>query len=140
MNSIKESLTINFSKMESITDLIDQFIETARCTTSGLPNSDSRQADLMYELDSLVSDFLDQNQLSTDEFVNLERQILNTIAEDLIREGSIISENDCLELNHDESGNFDAESVLIALDSSIVEASVGLANYGIGADGMISEA
>jgi len=126
--------------MESITDLIDQFIETARCTTSGLPNSDSRQADLMYELDSLVSDFLDQNQLSTDEFVNLERQILNTIAEDLIREGSIISENDCLELNHDESGNFDAESVLIALDSSIVEASVGLANYSIGADGMISEA
>ena len=126
--------------MESITDLIDQFIETARCTTIGLPSSDSRQADLMYELDSLVSDFLDQNQLSNDEFVNLERQVLNTIAEDLIREGSIISENDCLELNHDESGNFDAESVLIALDSSIVEASVGLANYGIGADGMISEA
>ncbi len=108
----------------TITDLVGQFLDMARNSEIESPGSGARQAGLMYELDTLVSDFLDQNQLSVDEFNSLEQQVLNTIAEDLLSEGSTNSESTDFALNHDELGNFDAESVFTALDLSILEVSV----------------
>ena len=75
-----------------ITELVDQFLEMASSPDVEPPGSDSRQAGLMYELDTLVSDYLDQNQLSSDEFHHLEQQVLNTIAEDLINESETLNE------------------------------------------------
>ncbi len=128
------------SPMESITatlsDLVGQFVDMARNSDIEPPGSGARQAGLMYELDTLVSDFLDQNQLSADAFNSLEQQVLNTIAEDLISEGSTNNENDSLDLNHDELGNFDAESVFTALDLSILEVSVDVPNDAFAVDGM----
>ena len=108
----------------TITELVDQFLEMASGPDVEPPGSDSRQAGLMYELDTLVSDYLDQNQLSADEFHHLEQQVLNTIAEDLINESEALNENDSLDLTQDELGNFDAESVFTALDLSLMETSI----------------
>ena len=85
---------------------------------------------------AVFGDFLDQNQLSADEFNHLEQQVLNTIAEDLISEGSTSSENDSFALNHDELGNFDAESVFTALDLSILDVSVDQPNEAFVVDGI----
>ena len=86
----------------------------------------------MYELDTLVSDFLDQNQMSGDEFHNLEQQVLNSIAEDLISDSN---ENDSLlALDHDELGNFDAESVFTALDLSLMETTIEPPSESFGID------
>ena len=82
----------------TVTELVDQFLEMASSPDVEPPGSDSRQAGLMYELDTLVSDYLDQNQLSTDEFHHLEQHVLNTIAEDLINESEALNENDSLDL------------------------------------------
>ena len=120
----------------TITDLVGQFLEMARTSDIEPPGSGARQAGLMYELDTLVSDFLDQNQLSADDFHHLEQQVLNTIAEDLISEGNGGDESGGFSLNHDELGNFDAESVFTALDLSILETSVDAPNDAFGVDGI----
>ena len=120
----------------TITELVDQFLEMASSPDIEPPGSDSRQAGLMYELDTLVSDYLDQNQLSTDEFHHLEQQVLNTIAEDLINESEALNENHSLDLTQDELGNFDAESVFTALDLSLLETTIEAPSESFGIDAM----
>ena len=120
----------------TITELVDQFLEMASSPDIEPPGSDSRQAGLMYELDTLVSDYLDQNQLSTDEFHHLEQQVLNTIAEDLINESEALNENDSLDLTQDELGNFDAESVFTAPDLSLLETTIEAPSESFGIDAM----
>ena len=120
----------------TITELVDQFLEMASSPEVEPPGSDSRQAGLMYELDTLVSDYLDQHQLSSDEFHHLEQQVLNTIAEDLINESEALNENDSLDLTQDELGNFDAESVFTALDLSLMETTIEAPSESFGIDAM----
>ena len=120
----------------TITELVDQFLEMASSPDVEPPGSDSRQAGLMYELDTLVSDYLDQNQLSADEFHHLEQQVLNTIAEDLINGSEALNENDSLDLTQDELGNFDAESVFTALDLSLLETTIEAPSESFGIDAM----
>ena len=124
---------MNDSDMTSIPELVTQFLDTARDSGANYLDSATRQADLMYELDTLVSDFLDQNQMSGEEFHNLEQKVLNSIAEDLIGESN---ENDSLSLDHDELGNFDAESVFTALDLSLMETSIEAPSESFGIDAM----
>lgn len=100
----------------SITDVVTQFLEMASGNQTDHPASRTRQADLMYELDSLVSDFLDQNQISSEEYNILEQQVLNSVAEELILNSE---QNDSLNLTADDQGNFDAESVMAALDHDL---------------------
>ena len=116
------------SHTESIPKLVIEFLGTAKDSEGNSFDSATRQADLMYELDTLVSDFIDQNEMSANEFNNLEQQVLNSIAETLIREDSTENDNDELGLNHDNLGNFDAESVLTALDSSLTEELIDVEN------------
>ena len=120
--------------MEPITELVSQFLDMARSQNIEPLGSVARQAGLMYELDTLVSDFLDQNQLSADEFHHLEQQVLNTIAEDLINESEALNENDSLDLTQDELGNFDAESVFTALDLSLMETTIEAPSESFGID------
>ena len=127
-------MTDSTPAMEPITELVSQFLDMARNSEIEPPGSGARQAGLMYELDTLVSDFLDQNQMSGDEFHNLEQQVLNSIAEDLISDSN---ENDSLlALDHDELGNFDAESVFTALDLSLMETTIEPPSDSFGIDAM----
>ena len=126
-------MTDSTHAMEPITELVSQFLDMARNSEIEPPGSGARQAGLMYELDTLVSDFLDQNQMSGDEFHNLEQQVLNSIAEDLISDSN---ENDSLALDHDELGNFDAESVFTALDLSLMETTIEPPSDSFGIDAM----
>ena len=122
--------------MEPINELVSQFLETANSPKIDPPGSGARQAGLMYELDTLVSDYLDQNQLSTDEFHHLEQQVLNTIAEDLISKSETQNVNDSLDLPQDELGNFNAESVFTAIDLSLMETTIEAPIESFGIDAM----
>ena len=125
-------MTDSIHAMEPITELVSQFLDMARNSEIEPPGSGARQAGLMYELDTLVSDFLDQNQMSGDEFHNLEQQVLNSIAEDLISDSN--ENNSLLALDHDELGNFDAESVFTALDLSLMEPTIEPPSESFGID------
>ena len=78
------------------------------------PDSNGSHPGLMYELDTLVSNFLDQNQLSADQFNAIEQQVLNTLAEDVILEADVGDSN--FELAMDDQGNYEADAVFTALD------------------------
>ena len=129
-------MTVPTAAMETITELVSQFLELARNANIEPPGSGARQAGLMHELDTLVSDYLDQNQLSTDEFHYLEKQVLNTIAEDLINESEALNENNPLDLSQDELGNFYPESVFTALDLSLMDTSIDASSESFGIDAM----
>ncbi|AII48935.1 hypothetical protein KR52_07245 [Synechococcus sp. KORDI-52] len=102
----------------SIGELVTEFLDRARSPVGELEAPSTRQAGLMYELDSMVSDFLDQHQLSSDEFMLLEQQVLKSIAEELTLEEA---DGGSLQLSPDDEGNFAADSVLAALDLSITD-------------------
>ena len=122
--------------METITELVSQFLELARNANIEPPGSGARQAVLMHELDTLVSDYLDQNQISADEFHYLEKQVLNIIAEDLINEREALNENNPLDLSQDELGNFYPESVFTALDLSLMDTSIDASGESFRIDAM----
>ena len=68
----------------------------------------------MYELDELVSDFLDHHALSTDDFHAIEQQVLNSLAEELMQ-----NDPESFAMEADNQGNFNAESIFSALDQEI---------------------
>lgn len=103
---------------ENVSDLVEKFLDVAQETAIDMSNTGSRQAELMYELDTLVSDFLDQNQLSSNEFNALEQQVLNSIAEGLIHEDN---QREASDLDHDDNGDFLAESVFTAIDAAMLD-------------------
>lgn len=107
--------------MDSIPDLVNQFIETVQINNLVSSDISSRQGNLMYELDGLISKYLDHNELSSDEFINLEQKVLNAIAEDLIESYDVKLTHDC-----DSNGNFNPESVINALDPIITNSTVEL--------------
>ena len=102
------------SLSESISDLVNQFLDLSRSPEMESSESIGSHLGLMYELDSLVSNFLDQNQLSADQFNAIEQQVLNSLAEDVILEADV--ESSSFELAMDDHGNYDADAVLTALD------------------------
>ena len=102
------------SLSESISDLVNQFLDLSRSPEMETSDSVGSHLGLMYELDSLVSNFLDQNQLSADQFNAIEQQVLNSLAEDVILEADV--ESGSFELAMNDQGNYDADAVLTALD------------------------
>jgi len=112
------------SLSESISDLVNQFLDLSRSPEMETSESLGSHLGLMYELDSLVSNFLDQNQLSADQFNAIEQQVLNSLAEDVILEADV--ESSSFELAMDDQGNYDADAVLTALDLYNLDAPIDI--------------
>ena len=99
---------------ESITELVASFLESSRNADAHGHQGTFRQANWMYELDELVSDFLDHHALSTDDFHAIEQQVLNSLAEELMQ-----NDPESFAMEADNQGNFNAESIFSALDQEI---------------------
>ena len=112
------------SLSESISDLVNQFLDLSRSPEMETSDSVGSHLGLMYELDSLVSNYLDQNQLSADQFNAIEQQVLNSLAEDVILEADV--GDNSFELATDDQGNYDADAVLTALDLYNLEAPIDI--------------
>ena len=111
----KEFLPIE-AMTDTVSELVNQFLDMANSLARSSTESTDRQASLMYELDSLISNYLDENQLSTDDYAALEQQVLNSLAEQIILEGDEAKE---IDLGADDNGNFAAESVFSALEMDL---------------------
>jgi hypothetical protein len=66
-----------------ISDLVQSFLEAAQALvdSSDPVISDSRPAELSYELDQVVSTYLEDHQLSPALFESIQQDVLNTIAD-----------------------------------------------------------
>ena len=97
---------------ESIAGLIDSFFDALR-VSSEASEPEARPAELAYELDQVVSSYLEDNALSPDAYQAIQQDVLNTIAQDL--QDQFIDDAE-LAFSQDASGNVDGSEVLVALD------------------------
>jgi hypothetical protein len=97
---------------EGIANLIDAFFTAVRASTD-LHDQEARSAELVYELDQVVSTYLDEQGLSTDAYQLIQQDVLNTIAHDLI---SFQDSLDDFDVSFDAQGNADPSAVVAAMD------------------------
>lgn len=69
----------------------------------------------MHEIDSAISHYLDENEIPSIVFVELQQELINTVAQKLIEESS--NEEGNGELNIDNEGNYSIEAVFEALET-----------------------
>ena len=100
---------------EMIGTLIDSFVSAIK-ESADLPEPGDRSAELAYELDQVVSAYLDEHELSAEAYHQIEQDVLNTIAADLDTDplGEL-----GLELSYDADGNVDPMAVFTALDDQL---------------------
>ena len=97
-----------------ISDLVDVFLEAAQAVVASVDpqNSHARPAELTYELDQVVSNYLDTHQLSPDHYDSIQQDVVNTIAHQFTDEASDQSGG----LQLDQHGNAGLSDVISLLD------------------------
>lgn len=97
-----------------ISDLVGAFLEAAQAVVASVDpaNSDARPAELTYELDQVVSNYLDTHQLSPEHYDTIQQDVVNTIAHHFTDEAA----DQPLALHLDEHGNASLTDVISLLD------------------------
>ena len=97
-----------------ISDLVEAFLEAAQAVVGSTDPaiSDARPAELSYELDQVVSAYLDDHQLPADLFEAIQQDVLNRIADQVAQDDA----DSGTDLAVDESGNTALSDVLAYLD------------------------
>ena len=97
-----------------ISDLVGAFLEAAQAVvaSSDPAVSDARPAELTYELDQVVSNYLDVHQLSPEHYEVIQQNVVNSIAQHLSDDAS--EHGSAVQL--DEQGNAGLTDVISLLD------------------------
>ena len=97
-----------------ISDLVGAFLDAAQAVVATLDpaHSDVRPAELSYELDQVVSNYLEQHQLSSQNFDAIQQDVVNSIAEHFNHDGSYHAPM----IQFDEHGNAGLRDVITLLD------------------------
>lgn len=98
---------------DAIAGLIESFFEAVR-SSPDLAAQEARPAELVYELDQVVSAYLEDQQLTPDAYQLIQQDVLNSIAHDLVSQ----QEDDATDLivSFDDKGNADPSAVMAAMD------------------------
>ena len=97
-----------------ISDLVDAFLEAAQAVvaSSDPEISEARPAELTYELDQVVSNYLDTHELSTEHYDAIHQDVVNTIAHHFADDAS----GHASPFTFDEQGNAGLTDVISLLD------------------------
>jgi hypothetical protein len=97
-----------------ISDLVGAFLEAAQAVvaSSDPEVSEARPAELTYELDQVVSNYLDVHQLSPEHYEVIQQNVVNSIAQHLSDDAS--EHGSAVQL--DEQGNAGLTDVISMLD------------------------
>ena len=95
----------SFVAGDVIAGLTENFFEAVR-SSPDLAAQEARPAELVYELDQVVSSYLEEQQLSSDAYQLIQQDVLNHIAHDLAD----------LDVSFDAAGNADPAAVMAAMD------------------------
>ena len=97
-----------------ISNLVDAFLEAAQAVVASVDpeNSHARPAELTYELDQVVSNYLDTHQLSPAHYDSIQQDVVNTIAHQFTEQAS--DQSGSLQL--DQHGNAGLSDVISLLD------------------------
>ena len=97
-----------------ISDLVGAFLDAAQAVVTSIDPalSDVRPAELSYELDQVVSNYLDQHQLSPSHFEAIQQDVVNSIAHQITQDSSDTANA----VQFDEDGNAGLHDVIALLD------------------------
>jgi hypothetical protein len=100
-----------------ISDLVQSFLEAAQALvgSSDPAVSEARPAELSYELDQVVSTYLEDHQLSPALFESIQQDVLNTLADQFSDQG----EEGLADLPWDNGGDAGLNEVLAYLDQHL---------------------
>ena len=109
---------MDLSTDHPIADLVGSFLEAAQAVVASEDPAwlEVRPAELTYELDQVVSHYLDAHQLSAEHYEAIQQDVVNSIAQHLAQEGL---EPDSSNL-FDPEGNAGLSDVLTLLDAHVV--------------------
>jgi len=102
----------SFVAGDVIAGLTENFFEAVR-SSPDLADQESRPAELIYELDQVVSSYLDEQQLSSDAYQLIQQDVLNNIAHDLAEQYEDLAH---LDVSFDAAGHADPAAVMAAMD------------------------
>ena len=102
----------SFVAGDVIAGLIETFFEAVR-SSPDLAAQEARPAELVYELDQVVSSYLEEQQLSADAYQLIQQDVLNYIAHDLAEQREDLADFD---VSFDAAGNADPAEVMAAMD------------------------
>ena len=97
-----------------ISDLVGAFLEAAQAVVAIADPSlgDARPAELTYELDQVVSHYLDAHQLSSEHYESIQQDVVNSIAQHFNDDGPEYG----LTIHVDDQGNAGLADVISLLD------------------------
>ena len=109
---------MDLSTDHPIADLVGSFLEAAQAVVASEDPAwlEVRPAELTYELDQVVSHYLDAHQLSAEHHEAIQQDVVNSIAQHLVQEG-VEAEGTSL---FDPEGNAGLSDVLTLLDQHVV--------------------
>jgi len=102
----------SFVAGDVIAGLIDTFFDAVR-SSPDLAAQEARPAELVYELDQVLSSYLEEQQLSSDAYQLIQQDVLNNIAHDLAEQHQGLAD---LDVSFDADGNADHAAVMAAMD------------------------
>jgi hypothetical protein len=102
----------SFVAGDVIAGLTENFFEAVR-SSPDLAAQEARPAELVYELDQVVSSYLEEQQLSSDAYQLIQQDVLNHIAHDLADQLQGLAD---LDVRFDADGNADHAAVMVAMD------------------------
>ena len=102
----------SFVAGDVIAGLIKTFFDAVR-SSPDLAAQEARPAELVYELDQVVSSYLEEQQLSSDAYQLIQQDVLNNIAHDLADQHQDLAD---LGVSFDAAGNADPAAVMAAMD------------------------
>jgi hypothetical protein len=102
----------SFVAGDVIAGLIETFFDAVR-SSPDLADQEARPAELVYELDQVVSTYLEEQQLSSDAYQLIQQDVLNNIAHDLAEQHQDLAD---LDVSFDAHGNADHAAVMAAMD------------------------
>jgi K+-sensing histidine kinase KdpD len=102
----------SFVAGDVIAGLIETFFEAVR-SSPDLAAQEARPAELVYELDQVLSSYLEEQQLSSDAYHLIQQDVLNNIAHELAEQHQGLAD---LDVSFDADGNADHAAVMAAMD------------------------
>lgn len=105
---------MDFHDIHPISDLVGSFLEAAQTVLRSHDPEvlEAIPAELTYELDQIISGYLEAHQIEPVHFQQIQQDVVNSLAQSLLDEGSLSSET----LVFDDYGNVDLSDVVASFD------------------------
>ncbi|PWL23746.1 MAG: hypothetical protein DCO99_01075 [Synechococcus sp. XM-24] len=114
---VVEPIAVDSSAVSSVEDLVNSYIESMHSVGDLDGNGDLSQSDFASDLDLAVSDYIDANALSADEYGAIEQEVFNLLAEQI----NDLDPDSPVDIQIDDQGNADAADLIAALDLTFDE-------------------